>query len=326
VNSRFWRGFCCAVLLGVVLAGADRPAPTFIPRDAYDQPGRLATLPDHRKLNFRCLGQGSPTVLLESGFGAGAYAWGRVQARVAAVTRTCAYDRAGYGFSDPGPLPRDGAAIARDLDRGLKAAHITGPFVVVGHSAGGLYARLFAARRRREIAGLVFVDPSVEHQEQRLAELFGAGAGSLAGVRRRPAHCLEVLAQAPSAANAPDRAACEAMQKPGPAGLGLRPEPWATQISELDTLFAATSDEVDRTRGLLKDIPAIVLTAAKTDGPSPTAEDPAAQTWQQFHRQLAAGFRHGQHRLVKSGHLMMNERPEVVAGAAIELVEAARKR
>src|SRR5882757_10771777 len=89
-------------------------------------PGTLAVLPDRRRMDFVCTGQGSPTVLLESGFGAGASAWGRVQPRIAAKTRVCAYDRAGFGFSDPGPMPRDGAAIARDLDFGLKAARIPG--------------------------------------------------------------------------------------------------------------------------------------------------------------------------------------------------------
>ncbi|MGH6965185.1 MAG: alpha/beta fold hydrolase, partial [Phenylobacterium sp.] len=86
-------------------------------------------------------------MLLESGFGAGAFAWGQAQPIVARTTRVCSYDRAGYGFSDPGPSPRDGAAIARDLDAALRRAGERGPFVIVGHSAGGLYARLFAARR-----------------------------------------------------------------------------------------------------------------------------------------------------------------------------------
>ncbi|MFL5297714.1 MAG: alpha/beta fold hydrolase [Phenylobacterium sp.] len=297
---------------------------TAAPKDPYAQPGRLALLPDHRRLNFVCLGRGSPTVILESGFGAGAFAWGRVQPRIAAVTRVCAYDRAGYGFSDPGPLPRDGEAIARDLDRGLRAARINGPFVVVGHSAGGLYARLFAARRRADIAGMVFVDPSIEHQPQRVAALFGQPVGGLEGIRRQPLRCLELLRTPTAVPTEADRTACAAGV--GRPGMARDPATWKTQLSELDTLFAETSDEVDRTGTLLKGIPAIVLTAGASDGPSPTPEDAGAQAWQLFHRQLAAGFLHGEQRPVKSGHLMMNQRPEVVAGAAIELVTAARKR
>jgi pimeloyl-ACP methyl ester carboxylesterase len=295
-----------------------------MPRDTYDHPGLEARLPDGRTLNFVCSGAGAPTVILESGFGVGAYAWGRTQPRIAAETRVCAYDRAGYGFSDPGPLPRDGAHIARDLDRGLAAAGIKGPFVLVGHSAGGLYARLFAARRRRDVVGIVFVDPSVSHQERRFDDLFGPNAGSLGGIRRRPAHCLEVLTAKDQAGGEAERAACANQGRPGRDGAGLTTAYWESQLSELDTLFDATSDEVDRTRRVLKDIPAIVLTAAQADGPS-APPDAGAAAWRTFHDELAGEFLHADHRLVKSGHLMMNERPEVVAGAALELVEAARR-
>ena len=290
-------------------------------------PGSLVALPDHRRMDFVCTGQGAPTVLLESGFGAGANAWGRVQPRIAARTRVCAYDRAGYGFSDPGPTPRDGAAIARDLDLGLKAARIPGPYVVVGHSAGGLYARLFAARRRQDVVGLVFVDSSVEHQTQRMQAMFGAGAGSLDGIERRAVRCLSLTSGPRSPAD--DAALLECAPLSGDAHtrqVQLRPETYRTQISELDNLFTTTSDEIDRTADLLQDIPAIVLTAAKGDGAAGVADEPGAAAWQKFHHQLAQRFVRRDQRLVKSGHLMMFDRPEVVAGAALELVEAARKR
>lgn len=294
------------------------------PGDPYSRPGRLVMLPDHRKLNLRCSGRGAPTVILESGFGAGSSAWTAVQPRIAQATRVCSYDRAGYGFSDPGPLPRDGQAIARDLDRGLAAAGISGPFVVVGHSAGGLYARLFAARRRRDVVGLVFVDSSVEHQTQRLVALFGARAGDLDGPRRGPARCLEATLKpkAPENAEALSSCAPESLD-PRARRLALQPDAWRAQLSELDTLFNQTSDEVDRTHGLLKDIPGVVLTAAEAD--NQPASSPQQQAWQGFHQALARSLLKGQHRLVRSSHLMMIDRPEVVADAAIQLVLSARR-
>ncbi|MGZ6040165.1 MAG: hypothetical protein ACXWKR_15960, partial [Phenylobacterium sp.] len=89
-----------AVLAGCVLAAAAAGvAAELLPRDTFDHPGRLVSLPDHRRLNFRCMGHGAPAVILESGFGASSIAWGRVQPSIAAVTRVCSYDRAGYGFS-----------------------------------------------------------------------------------------------------------------------------------------------------------------------------------------------------------------------------------
>ncbi len=289
--------------------------------------GQTAFLPDHRKLNFRCVGRGSPTVLLESGFGAGVEAWSAVQPRIAAVTRVCAYDRAGYGFSDPGPMPRDGEAIARDLDLGLKAAGVSGPFVVVGHSAGGLYERLFAARRRHDVVGLVFVDPSVEHQVQRAVAIFGGNGAGLEGVRHRPAHCLEATSAHQSALN--DAALLDCAPKSLDAHarqVALRPATWRTQLSELDTLFTSTSVQVDRVGSVLQAVPAIVLTAAKADNTPAGDDDPGGKVWQSFHATLASRFIKGQHRLVKSSHLMMFDRPDVVADAAVELVVAARKR
>lgn len=310
-------------LIGAVAPTTSGAGPKAV-ADPYAAPGRQVFLADHRKLNFRCSGQGSPTVILESGFGAGSNAWSAVQPLIAPVTRVCAYDRAGYGFSDPGPMPRDGAAIARDLDFGLKAAGIAGPYVVVGHSAGGLYARLFAARRRRDVEGLVFVDSSVEHQSQRLAALFGPGAGNLDGVRRHSATCLEAaLAPRAPASEAALLECAPPTLSPPLRRVALRPETWRTQVSELDTLFTTTSDEVDRTNAVLRDIPAIVLTAAKGDGL--VADDPGGAAWQGLHRGLAAGFHPGEQRLVKSSHMMMFDRPQVVADAALSLVRKARR-
>jgi pimeloyl-ACP methyl ester carboxylesterase len=81
-----------------------------------------ALLPDGRVLHFVCSGQGAPTIVFESGFGATGQAWNKVQPALSRDQRACSYDRAGSGQSDPGPFPRDGAAIAKDLDQGLRAA------------------------------------------------------------------------------------------------------------------------------------------------------------------------------------------------------------
>lgn len=309
--------------LTAILASATVGAtPAAAAPDPYAHPGRLVRLADGRALNLVCSGRGSPTVILESGFGAGAFAWGKVQPVVARRTRVCSYDRAGYGFSDPGPLPRDGAAIARDLDGALRRAGERGPFVIVGHSSGGLYARLFAARRHSEAAGLVLVDPSVPFQDRRLAAAFGAGAGGLEGVRRRPAACLQAAESRSQAAL--EAEGCLPKQPARARAAAAQPGGWRTQVSELDTLFTTTSERVNRTRPVLKDIPTIVLTASAT-GIAAGQEDPGAMVWQSLHREIATGAFRGEQRIVKSSHLMMSDRPEVVAAAALELVDANRK-
>lgn len=102
---------------------------------------------------------GAPLVLLEAGSFGFSADWAQVQAHLVALGfRSIAYDRAGLGLSDPGPSPRDGAAIAEDLERLLAAIGETGPFILVGHSMAGLHAYVFAGRNPRRVAGLVLVD------------------------------------------------------------------------------------------------------------------------------------------------------------------------
>jgi pimeloyl-ACP methyl ester carboxylesterase len=123
----------------------------------YTQPGHLVPAGNHR-LNLYCVGHGSPTVVFDSGWEDWAPAWIKVQPVIAAQSRTCSYDRAGSGFSDPGPLPRTSVRIADDLHAALRAAHISGPYILVGHSFGSYNMRTFADRYMPEVAGLVLVD------------------------------------------------------------------------------------------------------------------------------------------------------------------------
>lgn len=114
-----------------------------------------------RRLRLVCEGPAAaaPVVLFEAGSFGLAADWAEVQKRLTAQgVRSCAYDRAGMGFSDPGPQPRDGKAIAADLEALLRAARISPPYVLVGHSMAGLHVRLFAARNPDKVAGLVLVD------------------------------------------------------------------------------------------------------------------------------------------------------------------------
>jgi pimeloyl-ACP methyl ester carboxylesterase len=114
-----------------------------------------------RRLRIVCEGPRSdrPLVVMESGIFGFASDWGEVQKVLAARgIRSCAYDRAGLGFSDPGPFPRDAIAVASDLEKLLKARNETGPLILVGHSMAGLHARLFALRNPGRVKGLVLVD------------------------------------------------------------------------------------------------------------------------------------------------------------------------
>lgn len=324
-GSRRWlaalAGLASAVLAGCGSAGAGALVAATGP---YEHPGKLARLPDGRRINLNCRGSGSPTVLLESGYAAGASAWAKVQPRLSAITRVCAYDRAGYGFSDLGPLPRDGQAIARDLDLALKAARIGGPFVVVGHSAGGLYGRLFAARRPHDVAGLVLLDPTVE---RRAPQPEGDG---LDGLRRRVDHCIETASRKPQPPDGDSAWSGCISSKAGAQAARLAHDPavWASQRSELDNIFGRTSEQVLRLPpSLLADVPAYVLTASQTAGATPLLGlDPQMTALEAAHRGIAARFRVGFQSTVVSSHLIMIDRPDVVVEAVEEMVAAARER
>src|SRR5215218_808170 len=136
---------------------------------AYPPPGQLVDVGGHR-LHIFCVGQGSPTVILESALGAMSAHWVRVQQQVAETTRVCAYDRAGMGWSEPGPEPRDARQISSELHTLLKDADTEGSYVLVGHSYGGVYARMYAARYSEEVAGVVLVDSSHPQQFTRSPE------------------------------------------------------------------------------------------------------------------------------------------------------------
>jgi pimeloyl-ACP methyl ester carboxylesterase len=120
--------------------------------------GKLVAIGGGRSLYLECVGSGSPTVVLEAGFGGGAGDWRDVQPQIGRMTRTCAYDRAGLGSSVARPGVHDAGDEIDDLQRLLDAADIRAPYVLVGHSYGGLLVRLFAKAHPGETAGVVLVD------------------------------------------------------------------------------------------------------------------------------------------------------------------------
>jgi pimeloyl-ACP methyl ester carboxylesterase len=120
--------------------------------------GRLVSIGDGRSLFMDCIGSGTPTILLEAGLGGNTHNWDAVHARLGETARTCAYDRAGSGNSVGPPGVRDAAEEIDDLQRLLAAAKLPGPYVLVGHSYGGLLVRLFAHAHPKDTAGIVLVD------------------------------------------------------------------------------------------------------------------------------------------------------------------------
>jgi pimeloyl-ACP methyl ester carboxylesterase len=148
--------FVALIIAGV--AGSYETIQEQADRSSLAMPGRLIDV-GGRNLYLHCTGSGSPTVVLVSGLAETSVYWGGwVAPAVGQKTTVCAYDRAGQGRSDPPANPQDGLAVATDLHTLLDRAAIPGPYVLVGHSTGGVYARIFAARYPDEVAGMVMLD------------------------------------------------------------------------------------------------------------------------------------------------------------------------
>lgn len=174
--SRFFKGTGCAGLIirGVlfiavlaVIGAVYQKLAMARDRKLYPPPGQLVDVGGYR-LHLYCIGEGSPTVVLESGSGGkGVIAWSLVQKQMAAVShaRVCSYDRAGFGWSDPDPAdkPRSSLLVAQTLHTLLRNAAVESPYVPVGHSSGGLHVRNFAYQYPEEVAGMVLLDSITEN-------------------------------------------------------------------------------------------------------------------------------------------------------------------
>jgi len=129
----------------------------------HPPPGALYAV-NGARMHIDCMGTGEPTIILDDGFGNNATVWQEVQPELAKTTRVCSYDRAGSGWSDPQPGPRDANQIVDQQHALLQQAGITGPIVLMGHSIAGLYVRAYATRFPEDVAGIVFVDGSSPEQ------------------------------------------------------------------------------------------------------------------------------------------------------------------
>lgn len=321
-------------------------APFGVPHDWLDQhyatPQTLVKIGRRRRLNLLILGEGGPTVVFAPGLINTTLEWAAVQHAVAQKACTVAFDKAGIGFSDPGPMPRTAGAIVDDLRAALLRAGIAPPYVLVGWSAGGLAMRLFAFRHWDEVAGLVMVDSASEHQDQRLDAVRGDDQNA---ARRRQALADYTRLARLARAGALQPGSPDHFRAIGPQPAWLTsalfavrtasrtsPGYWRALRSESAAAGEASSDEVAAARQALggrplADKPLIVLTAAGNALPRPGETAAQAQArhaeWRAMHAEIAALSTRGEHRIVDAGHAIPLERPEVVVAAIEDVLVAA---
>lgn len=174
-----WRLYPVVAVLGLAAVGGGyATVSTTLQARTQTPPGMLVSVGDHR-LHLQCTGSGSPTVVLEPGLGGASSEMHWIAPAVAADTRVCVYDRAGRGWSDEANGPQDAVHIAADLHTLLDRAQIPGPYVLVGHSFGGLYTLSFAAQFPDQVAGMVLLDSTAPRPAP--ADASHSDAGSVVG-------------------------------------------------------------------------------------------------------------------------------------------------
>jgi len=267
-----------------------------------------------RRLHLNCMGDGRPTVILTAGMGESGENWRSIQPRLAKTTRVCAWDRAGLGSSDPSPDPQDVSHTTADLQRLLKAAHVIGPYVLVGHSIGSFESLLLAYREPNSVVAMVLVDPSSPFQNRRFAAVSPAFAKFNYGRLKERTTLL--------------RECASALRSGKPRAEGCSNWASAEAIASMTENWDASSAQLTKAKRSLGDIPLIVLTAGKR-APLPgdlDRESPkVAAEWSRMHDELAAFSTRGENRQVPAaGHYIHIDQPDVVIHAIEEAVAAAR--
>jgi pimeloyl-ACP methyl ester carboxylesterase len=287
----------------------------------FPQEGKSVDLGGYR-LNLNCTGQGRPTVILEAGLTVPAITWRAVQREVAGFTRVCSYDRAGYDWSDPGPMPRSSAQSMKELHTLLRNAGESPPFVLVGHSYGGTNVRIYNRLYPSDVAGMVLVEPG--HEDLQLPAHIQASFDATVQEQRENLRWSSFLYRMGftrfMARNKIDDRSLS-YDKQEWAYFAIQPKFNEAVASELDTLEQGKNEL--RSAGTLGGKPLIVLIAKDSllDLPLPEADKAALnKTWVDLEMRLAQLSSRGKWVLITgSTHMIPIERPDAVAGAVKEV-------
>jgi pimeloyl-ACP methyl ester carboxylesterase len=310
------------IAVGVVLIlGAKAKAAL---KAKYPPVGQMVDVGGYQ-LHLFCQGTGSPTVVMEAGAGQTGLYWSLVQPEIAESVRTCVYDRAGYGWSEKSPQPRSIGTMVEELHTLLHNANVEGPYILVGHSLGGIIVRQYTQRHPQDVVGMVLVDSAREKQFERFPEqIVTAGAKEFAQFRR-----LELLIALGVPALNPSRVPLES-KLPKEAAEAYRalllsdPKHLVTYQSEVEAVKRGDTEPVKT----LGDLPLIVLSHGQFDprtmGVSAEVAEQYEQTWQELQLELAALSSKGK-RIVaeQSGHNIHLEQPELVIRAVQEVLSEA---
>jgi pimeloyl-ACP methyl ester carboxylesterase len=285
----------------------------------FSPPGTVIDV-DGKRFHLHCEGEGEPTVILEAGLSiGGSQDWVKVQPEIARLTRVCSYDRAGILWSESRRERRDAFRLASDLHALLSAASETPPYVMVGHSLGGLFIRVFASRFEEEVVGFVFVDPSHPEQDERLPRTDST----------RPEPPPPLLWRF-RAATGIYRLRAKPANYGLPSGISkvvesFRPKTVA-ELAREEAAMGETMRQASET-GLFSDRPLVVLTAALHGKPGMNQAQirEFQDTAVVLHAEVASLSTNSDHRIIEHAHHYIQlDTPQAVVRAITDVVSAVR--
>ena len=280
-------------------------------------PGELINIGTHR-LHIHCIGTGSPSVIIDSGIGGFSLEWIKVQNNLSENVRICSYDRAGYGWSDPGPRPRTTERISSELRRLLSAAKVSGPYILVGHSFGGYNVRYFASKYPQLTAGLVLVDSS--HPEQFDTEEFKRIKLKKNNKYLRYKNSYQVRIVNPVISdNYPDEFKRTAFL------LMSTMKSKSTLLNELDYMEASAKQVSKLTNHPPYSFPVTILTRGKRVWAYDDLGDRREQQWSRLQNDLQyISMNSNQYLAEESGHIIHLDQPEFVSNYILATVDNVR--
>jgi len=310
-------------------------------RRFFPPPGQLVDIGTHR-LHLRCEGSGTPPVVFDAALGASSLSWSLVSPGVAATTRSCTYDRAGFGWSDAGPLPRNAGRVAEELYELLRRAAVPMPCVLVGHSFGGLVMRLLAARHPDAAAALVLLEPAHPEDwirlsdEQRKLIARGARLCRHGAVAARLGLARLVSALVSAGALGPARAIVKVISRGGlrrddegilapvwklpPDARGVLKRMWTQPAffealgSQIESICESAGQAAREAPDWYGDVPLVVMTAAGAGEPRMRADAALARRSARGRHIIVAG----------SGHWIPLDAPDAVVGTIANIVQELR--
>jgi pimeloyl-ACP methyl ester carboxylesterase len=305
-----WLGGILAVLLILLLVGwIYEPTVEAAEAKAYPPPGQMVDVGGYR-LHIHCTGSGSPTVVIESGWGESSATWGWVQPEVAKITRVCTYDRAGMGWSEPSLYPRTARQFAKELHTLLEKVNEPGPYVLVAHSLGGYTVRVYAYDYPDEVSGLVMIDvqdlPADDGAAPQPAPK--PGRNSLPALLARVGLIRLLAGPLGAIQNLPP------VEKQAYRASAVTPRYAQTFVDEGKGMSEGGAQARDVTT--LGALPLIVLSRGKDQDAKHTTEQTALLQLSTNSQQFFAE---------NSGHNIMIDQPEAAIAAIIKMVEQVRK-